>query len=282
MAINYEEIMSLEEKNLELSYSQRDSIIYSLGIGLGKDPMDTTELKYVYENGLIAFPSMATNFQYKSPLLLKAKLNMLMVVHGEQGITLHQPMPSNADVFLDTRVINCFDRGESKGAIIETETKVRLKKDDSPLCTLISKTFARGDGGFGGEDVPASTPIELDSNPDIIHEVTTTEDQALIFRLSGDSNPLHSDPNFAKMAGYPKPILHGLCSYGVACRSIVEALCEKDSKKLKKFNVRFSSPVFPGETIVTEMGKKNDEIHFQSKVKERDKVVLKNGVCEIL
>ena len=133
MAINYEEIMSLEEKNLELSYSQRDSIIYSLGIGLGKDPMDTTELKYVYENGLIAFPSMATNFQYKSPLLLKAKLNMLMVVHGEQGITLHQPMPSNADVFLDTRVINCFDRGESKGAIIETETKVRLKKM-TPLC----------------------------------------------------------------------------------------------------------------------------------------------------
>ena len=282
MAINYEEIMSLEEKNLELSYSQRDSIIYSLGIGLGKDPMDTTELKYVYENGLIAFPSMATNFQYKSPLLLKAKLNMLMVVHGEQGITLHQPMPSNADVFLDTRVINCFDRGESKGAIIETETKVRLKKDDSSLCTLISKTFARGDGGFGGEDVPASIPVELNDTPDIIHEVTTTEDQALIFRLSGDSNPLHSDPNFAKMAGYPKPILHGLCSYGVACRSIVEALCEKDSKKLKKFNVRFSSPVFPGETIVTEMWKKDDGIHFQSKVKERDKVVLKNGVCEIL
>ena len=234
MAINYEEIMSLEEKNLELSYSQRDSIIYSLGIGLGKDPMDTNELKYVYENGLIAFPSMATNFQYKSPLLLKAKLNMVMVVHGEQGITLHQPMPSNADVVLDTRVINCFDRGESKGAIIETETKVKLKKDDSPLCTLISKTFARGDGGFGGEDVPASTPIELDSKPDIVHEVSTTEDQALIFRLSGDSNPLHSDPNFAKMAGYPKPILHGLCSYGVACRSNVEVLCEKDSKKLNK------------------------------------------------
>ena len=109
MAINYEEIMSLEEKNLELSYSQRDSIIYSLGIGLGKDPMDTTELKYVYENGLIAFPSMATNFQYKSPLLLKAKLNMVMVVHGEQGITLHQPMPSSAVVNLDTRVVNCYD-----------------------------------------------------------------------------------------------------------------------------------------------------------------------------
>ena len=282
MAINYEEIMSLEEKNLELSYSQRDSIIYSLGIGLGKDPMDTNELKYVYENGLIAFPSMATNFQYKSPLLLKAKLNMVMVVHGEQGITLHQPMPSNADVVLDTRVINCFDRGESKGAIIETETKVKLKKDDSPLCTLISKTFARGDGGFGGEDVPASTPIELDSKPDIVHEVSTTEDQALIFRLSGDSNPLHSDPNFAKMAGYPKPILHGLCSYGIACRSIVEVLCEKDSKKLKRFDVRFSSPVFPGETIVTEIWKKDDSVHFQSRVKERDKIVLKNGICEIL
>ena len=282
MAINYEEIMSLEDKGLEFSYTQRDSIIYGLGIGLGKDPMDATELKYVYENGLIAFPSMATNFQYKSPLLLKAKLNMIMIVHGEQGVTLHQPMPASADVISDTKVVNCYDRGASKGAIIEVETNVRLKKDNSPLCTLTSKTFARGDGGFGGEDVPASIPVELNDTPDIIHEVTTTEDQALIFRLSGDSNPLHSDPNFAKMAGYPKPILHGLCSYGVACRSIVEALCEKDSKKLKKFNVRFSSPVFPGETIVTEMWKKDDEIHFQSKVKERDKVVLKNGVCKIL
>ena len=282
MAINYEEIMSLEDKGLEFSYTQRDSIIYGLGIGLGKDPMDATELKYVYENGLIAFPSMATNFQYKSPLLLKAKLNMIMIVHGEQGVTLHQPMPASADVISDTKVVNCYDRGASKGAIIEVETNVRLKKDNSPLCTLTSKTFARGDGGFGGEDVPASIPVELNDTPDIIHEVTTTENQALIFRLSGDSNPLHSDPNFAKMAGYPKPILHGLCSYGVACRSIVETLCEKDSKKLKKFNVRFSSPVFPGETIVTEMWKKDDEIHFQSKVKERDKVVLKNGVCEIL
>lgn len=282
MAINYEEIMSLEDKGLEFSYTQRDSIIYGLGIGLGKDPMDATELKYVYENGLIAFPSMATNFQYKSPLLLKAKLNMIMIVHGEQGVTLHQPMPASADVISDTKVVNCYDRGASKGAIIEVETNVRLKKDNSSLCTLTSKTFARGDGGFGGEDVPASIPVELNDTPDIVHEVTTTEDQALIFRLSGDSNPLHSDPNFAKMAGYPKPILHGLCSYGVACRSIVETLCEKDSKKLKKFNVRFSSPVFPGETIVTEMWKKDDEIHFQSKVKERDKVVLKNGVCKIL
>ena len=282
MAINYEEIMSLEDKGLEFSYTQRDSIIYGLGIGLGKDPMDATELKYVYENGLMAFPSMATNFQYKSPLLLKAKLNMIMIVHGEQGVTLHQPMPASADVISDTKVINCFDRGALKGAIIEVETNVRLKKDNSQLCTLTNKTFARGDGGFGGEDVPASITVELNDTPDIVHEVTTTEDQALIFRLSGDSNPLHSDPNFAKMAGYPKPILHGLCSYGVACRSIVEALCEKDSKKLKKFNVRFSSPVFPGETIVTEMWKKDDEIHFQSKVKERDKVVLKNGVCEIL
>lgn len=282
MAINYEEIMSLEDKGLEFSYTQRDSIIYGLGIGLGKDPMDATELKYVYENGLIAFPSMATNFQYKSPLLLKAKLNMIMIVHGEQGVTLHQPMPASADVISDTKVVNCYDRGASKGAIIEVETNVRLKKDNSPLCTLTNKTFARGDGGFGGEDVPASIPVELNDTPDIVHEVTTTEDQALIFRLSGDSNPLHSDPNFAKMAGYPKPILHGLCSYGVACRSIVETLCEKDSKKLKKFNVRFSSPVFPGETIVTEMWKKDDEIHFQSKVKERDKVVLKNGVCKIL
>ena len=115
----------------------------------------------------------------------------------------------------------------------------------------------------------------------MVDEITTKPDQALIFRLSGDYNPLHSDPNFAKAAGFPKPILHGLCTYGVACRSIVKSACENDVKKLKSFNCRFSSPVFPGETIITEMWKKENVINFQSKVKERDKVILKNGVSEI-
>ncbi|SVA33525.1 uncharacterized protein METZ01_LOCUS86379 [marine metagenome] len=281
MPINYDEIMSLKSENIEISYTDKDSILYGLGVGLGNDPMNMDELKYVYENGQIALPSMATNFQYHSSLLMSANLNFIMVVHGEQKLSIINPIPVSGEFVADMKVINCFDKGASKGAIVEVETTVKLKSDGTEICKLISTTFARGDGGFGGPESPPQKVYEPEGTPDIVDEITTKPDQALIFRLSGDYNPLHSDPNFAKAAGFPKPILHGLCTYGVACRSIVKTACDKDVKKLKSFNCRFSSPVFPGETIVTEMWKNGNIINFQSKVKERDKIILKNGVSEI-
>ena len=281
MPINYDEIMSLKSENIEISYTDKDSILYGLGVGLGNDPMNMDELKYVYENGQIALPSMATNFQYHSSLLMSANLNFIMVVHGEQKLSIINPIPVSGEFVADMKVINCFDKGASKGAIVELETTVKLKSDGTEICKLISTTFARGDGGFGGPESPPQKVYEPEGTPDIVDEITTKPDQALIFRLSGDYNPLHSDPNFAKAAGFPKPILHGLCTYGVACRSIVKTACDKDVKKLKSFNCRFSSPVFPGETIVTEMWKNGNVINFQSKVKERDKIILKNGVSEI-
>lgn len=281
MPINYDEIMSLKSENIEISYTDKDSILYGLGVGLGNDPMDIDELKYVYENGQIALPSMATNFQYHSSLLMSAKLNFVMVVHGEQKLSIVNPIPVSGDFLADMKVLNCFDKGASKGAIIDVETTVKLKSDGTEICKLISTTFARGDGGFDGPESPPQEIFEPEGSPDIVDEITTKPDQALIFRLSGDYNPLHSDPNFAKAAGFPKPILHGLCTYGVACRSIVKTACDNDVKKLKSFNCRFSSPVFPGETIVTEMWKNGNDINFQSKVKERDKIILKNGLSEI-
>ena len=281
MPINYDEIMSLKSENIEISYTDKDSILYGLGVGLGNDPMNMDELKYVYENGQIVLPSMATNFQYHSSLLMSANLNFIMVVHGEQKLSIINPIPVSGEFVADMKVINCFDKGASKGAIVEVETTVKLKSDETEICKLISTTFARGDGGFGGPESPPQKVYEPEGTPDIVDEITTKPDQALIFRLSGDYNPLHSDPNFAKAAGFPKPILHGLCTYGVACRSIVKTACDKDVKKLKSFNCRFSSPVFPGETIVTEMWKNGNIINFQSKVKERDKIILKNGVSEI-
>ncbi len=281
MPINYDEIMSLKSENIEISYTDKDSILYGLGVGLGNDPMNMDELKYVYENGQIALPSMATNFQYHSSLLMSANLNFIMVVHGEQKLSIINPIPVSGEFVADMKVINCFDKGASKGAIVEVETTVKLKSDGTEICKLISTTFARGDGGFGGPESPPQKVYEPEGTPDIVDEITTKPDQALIFRLSGDYNPLHSDPNFAKAAGFPKPILHGLCTYGVACRSIVKTACDKDVKKLKSFNCRFSSPVFPGETIVTEMWKNGNIINFQSKVKERDKIILKNGASEI-
>ena len=281
MPINYDEIMSMTSENVEISYSDKDSILYSLGVGLGNDPMNMAELKYVYENSQVALPSMATNFQYHSPLLLKANINFILVVHGEQKLSFSNPLPVSGDFISNAKVIGCYDKGAGKGAIIEVETTINLKKDNTEICKLVSTTFARGDGGFGGPESPKNEIFKPEGDPDFVHEIKTKPDQALIFRLSGDYNPLHSDPNFAKTAGFEKPILHGMCTYGIACRSLVESVCEGDAKRLKKFDCRFSSPVYPGETIVTEMWKNGSKVYYQSKVKERDKIVIKNGVSEI-
>ena len=281
MTINYDEIMNLTSENVEISYSDKDSILYSLGIGLGNDPMNLNELKYVYENSQSVLPSMATNFQYHSPLLLKTNINFIMVVHGEQRLSITNALPVSGDFIANAKVIGCYDKGPARGAIIEVETTVKNKKNNEEICKLVSTTFARGDGGFGGPDSPKKEIFIPDGEPDYVSEVSTKPDQALIFRLSGDYNPLHSDPNFAKAAGFEKPILHGMCTYGIACRSLVNEICENDASKLKRFDCRFSSPVYPGETIITEMWKKDKMIYFNSKVKERDKLVLKNGVGEI-
>ena len=281
MPINYDEIMSMTSENVEISYSDKDSILYSLGVGLGNDPMNMAELKYVYENSQVALPSMATNFQYHSPLLLKANINFILVVHGEQKLSFTNPLPVSGDFISNAKVIGCYDKGAGKGAIIEVETTINQKKDNTEICKLVSTTFARGDGGFGGPESPKNEIFKPEGDPDFVHEIKTKPDQALIFRLSGDYNPLHSDPNFAKTAGFEKPILHGMCTYGIACRSLVESVCKGDAKRLKKFDCRFSSPVYPGETIVTEMWKNDSKVYYQSKVKERDKIVIKNGVSEI-
>ena len=281
MTINYDEIMNLTSENVEISYSDKDSILYSLGIGLGNDPMNLNELKYVYENSQSVLPSMATNFQYHSPLLLKTNINFIMVVHGEQRLSITNALPVSGDFIANAKVIGCYDKGPARGAIIEVETTVKNRKNNEEICKLVSTTFARGDGGFGGPDSPKKEIFIPDGEPDYVSEVSTKPDQALIFRLSGDYNPLHSDPNFAKAAGFEKPILHGMCTYGIACRSLVDKICENDASKLKRFDCRFSSPVYPGETIITEMWKKDKMIYFNSKVKERDKLVLKNGVSEI-
>ena len=281
MPINYDEIMSMTSENVEISYSDKDSILYSLGVGLGNDPMNMAELKYVYENSQVALPSMPTNFQYHSPLLLKANINFILVVHGEQKLSFSNPLPVSGDFISNAKVIGCYDKGAGKGAIIEVETTINQKKDNTEICKLVSTTFARGDGGFGGPESPKNEIFKPEGDPDFVHEIETKPDQALIFRLSGDFNPLHSDPNFAKSAGFEKPILHGMCTYGIACRSLVESVCEGDAKRLKKFDCRFSSPVYPGETIVTEMWKNGSKVYYQSKVKERDKIVIKNGVSEI-
>lgn len=280
MAVTYESLMALKSLGDEFTYSDRETMLYALGVGMGRDPLNLDELPYVYENGLKTVPTMASVIAWGQRTIGMAGINYLLVVHGEQRLTMHRPLPAAATIISDERVTAAVDKGPGKGALIYTEKVIRLKDTNELLCTTGGTIFARGDGGFGGPSAGGPEPHAIpDRKPDVTCESDTRPDQALLYRLSGDRNPLHSDPTVAKMAGFPRPILHGLCSYGTACRAVLSTICKYDHTMIGGFDVRFSSPVFPGETIVTEMWKDGNVVSFRSKVKERDVVVLNNGKC---
>jgi acyl dehydratase len=272
--------MSLKSEGDVFSYSGRETMLYALGVGMGRDPMNEPELPFVYENGLKAMPTLATVIAWGQTTLAQSGINYLMVVHGEQKLTVHKALPPSATIISDERVIGAVDKGAGKGAVIFTEKKIRLKESNEPLCTLTSTVFARGDGGFGGPNTGAPEPHSIpDRKPDLTVSCDTRSDQALLYRLSGDRNPLHADPSFARAAGFARPILHGLCSYGTACRALLQSVAKYDPSRIAGFDVRFSAPVFPGETILTDIWADGRTISFRSRVKERDIVVLNNGRC---
>ena len=280
MAIDYEKIMSLETKNQEFSYTDRETMLYGLGIGFGKDPLNDEELKFVYERDLKTVPSMATVVSWGAGNMRESGINYLLVLHGEQRLKMYEPLPHSADILVDSSVKGVFDKGKEKGALIITETDIKLKENENLLCTLSSTTFARGDGGFGGPSDGAPEPHLIpERKSDDEFSADTEPNQALIYRLSGDRNPLHSDPEIAKAAGFDVPILHGLCTYGTACRTIISNVCDYDSTLIEEFNVRFSSPVYPGEKISTEIWKDDNVISFRCWVRDRNVMVLSNGKC---
>ncbi|MDE1174752.1 MAG: MaoC/PaaZ C-terminal domain-containing protein [Parvibaculaceae bacterium] len=281
MAINYDKLMSLKTQGQEFEYGERETMLYALGIGFGRDPMNTKELPFVYEKNLVAMPTLATVVAWGAGNMRESGINYLMVVHGEQKLTLHRPMPVAARISVDTRTIGAWDKGEGKGAIVVTETVISEKGGDK-ICTLESTTFARGDGGFGGPREGAPVPHALPTRaPDQTVELDTRPDQALLYRLSGDRNPLHADPEIAALAGFPRPILHGLCTYGTCARALATTVADHDPSRITGFDVRFSSPVFPGETILVDIWKDGGIASFRARVKERDVVVINNGKCTL-
>jgi acyl dehydratase len=281
MPIAYPEILSLESVPFEASYGDRETMLYALGIGMGADPLNAEELPYVYENGLRTVPTMATVIAWGAGVAAgKMGINYLKVVHGEQRVELHRPLPSAATITASGRVLGAYDKGADKGAVLVTETVISDKAKGDKIATLVSSIFARGDGGFGGPADGAPAPHAVPTRaPDMEVALPTRPDQAALYRLSGDRNPLHIDPQIAKMAGFDRPILHGLCTYGVSCRAILKAVCGYDATKIRAFDARFSSPVFPSETIVTRIWRDGDVVSFEAAVAERGKTVLSNGRC---
>ncbi|MBE0620901.1 MAG: MaoC family dehydratase N-terminal domain-containing protein [Burkholderiales bacterium] len=284
MPIDYDKIKNWPFPDIEQTYTEKDSILYALGVGYGHDPMDEAQLQFVYEQGLKAAPTMPVvlanpGFWVKDPA---TGIDWVKIVHGEQALRIHQTIPATGTVIGRMRVKAIVDKGKDKGALLIQERSIVDKASGALLATLEHTTFCRGDGGFGkGDAAPPPPPAPPEGKPDVSCDLPTLPQSALIYRLCADRNPLHADPAVAKAAGFPRPILHGLCSYGVAGHAILKTFCGYDPSKLTALSLRFSAPVFPGETIRTEMWNRGETILFRSRVLERDVVVLNNGVATI-
>ena len=283
MALNYDHLMGLKREGDRFRYTDRETMLYAIGIGMGADPMDRNELPYVFElPSLKTVPSMATVLA-RVPLLKDCGYDYTKVVHGEQHLKLHRPLPPEGELISNSRVTAAYDKGAGKGAVIYTETAVRSAADGQPMFTLLSSTFARGDGGFGGPAGSGPQPHTIpERKPDATATLQTTKDQALLYRLNGDRNPLHADPDLAKRVGFPAPILHGLCTYGIACRAILQTVASYDHTRITGFDVRFSSPVYPGEAIATDLWIDGKTVSFRCRIPARnDTVVINNGRCSL-
>jgi acyl dehydratase len=288
MPIYYPDILEQKTEPRTFTYGDKDVMLYALGVGMGRDPMDERELPFVYEKALKVVPTAATvlaagagrraaqNVEQKSGLRV-SQLNYLMVVHGEQKVELHKPLPTTGSFTATSRTVGAYDKGKDKGAVVVNET-VWTDENGEKVATLTGSTFARGDGGFGGPSEGAPEPHAVPTRkPDISVPIETRPDQALLYRLNGDRNPLHSDPDVAKRAGFPRPILHGLCTYGITCRAVLQEICDYDPEQILSHQARFSAPVFPGDTVTVDLWKDGDMVSFEARVLDRGATVIRNG-----
>jgi acyl dehydratase len=284
MTIVYEKLMALAIPPAVQSYDEKDCMLYALGVGLGHDPMHVDELPFVYEKNLKVLPTMATVLGYAGFWVrdLDTGIDWVKVVNGEQGFTLHRPLAGEATVIGRSKIVEVIDKGPGKGALVFTERGITDKVSGQLLATVTQTIFCRGDGGFGGPPRAAPPPHPLPERaPDAVCDLGTRPEAALIYRLSGDRNPLHADPAVAKAAGFERPILHGLATFGVAGHAMLKVMCGYDPARLVSFACRFSAPVFPGETIRTEMWRDGNVVSFRARVVERDVIAINNGRAEV-
>ena len=276
---------------LESSYTERDLALYALGVGIGNDPLDSKELQYVYEmhpDGFRALPTFAVIPAINAVLEMAKQgktapgLNYGFdrILHGEQYTELKRPLPTSAKLVHKARIKDIWDKG--RHAVVVTETKSYDESGEELMSNELTM-LVRGAGGWGGERGPSGEiNVPPERAPDASTEEKISESQALLYRLSGDWNPLHADPSFAKNFGFKRPILHGLCTFGYAAHAVIKAFSGNDPRFFKSIRVRFADSVFPGETLITEMWKESDtRIVFRCRVKERDKVVINNAAVEL-
>lgn len=282
VAIVYETLRDFPIPEVHERRSKRDTAFYALSIGFGQDPMDERELDFVDAlRPLKAVPSMAAvlghpGFWIRDP---RTGADPVQLVHAEQGFVIHETLPIEGEVVGRTHVSGLIDKGPGRPALVYTVREVRDRVSGRLLATATSTTFLKGQGGFGGPAGPVQPVHAVPSEPaDLAIDLETRPEQALYYRLNGDDNPLHSDPRVAAKAGFPRPILHGLATLGVIVRALLRGLCDYEPTRLKALDLRFSAPVFPGETIRTEIWRSGA---FRAWVPARAALVVSKGHVEI-
>src|SRR5437588_5742653 len=283
MPIDVDKVVGAQIPGDVAEWDEDAVILYHLGVGAGVPPTDAGELQYTYESvRLKVLPSFGVIpvFRMLGGLvgLEGLSFNPMMLLHGEQDLVLHKPLPARAKVDNTGRVSDVFDKGKGALVVVETETK---DENGDLLCTNRFSAFIRGEGGFGGESGPQPGNEPPARDADVVAESPTMPQQALLYRLSGDKNPLHVDPNMAALGGFDRPILHGLCSFGIVCKAAVDLALDGDVARVGRYQARFSGVVFPGDTIVTTMWREGDRVVPAAKTKERGSAVITNAALTI-
>ena len=297
MPIDREKALGAELGTTTGHYGPDDVILYHLGVGAGFDATNAKELEYTFEKGLKVLPSFAvvaaSSFTSRVRRALEPssgdgggglfnapglEFNPAMLLHGEQETILHKPLPTEATFTTEGRVAEIFDKGKAALVIVENTSK---DESGEPLFTIRMSLFLRGEGGFGGPSGPPPRHVKPEREPDGVIESPTLAQQALLYRLNGDKNPLHADPEFAKMGGFDTPIIHGLCSYGIACKAIVDHVLDGDTAAVTGYAARFAGVAFPGETYRTAYWKEGNDILLEVTSKERDAVIISNAAVSV-
>lgn len=288
-AVDVETILNHQFPAITMTYTERDVSLYALGVGAPADPLDQKELQFVYERSSEDFKALPTfAVLYPSRVIDELltgdlpglRFNPMMLLHGEQFTEVYGALPTAATITCKPRVSAIYDKGS--GALVMTDVPC-FDQNDKLIAFNQMSMFIRGIGGFGGDRGPSGGGNEPPQrSPDVIIRQQTKPDQALIYRLSGDINPLHADPMMAAFGGFDRPILHGLCSFGFSARAVLKAFCENDVTRFKNIKARFVKHVFPGETLITEMWRESDtRVIFQTRVAERDAIAISAASVEL-